>query len=193
MADLRNNETMVGPKNDSRMGPSGKKARLRSSLYMLVGGSSDVYDVTVNFDSTNGHWCQKESGARCHGNGNGKSRTYGPPPQRDKRNPEHWCKHVKAALADVEGLAEAEERTARAFGESTTATVKVHAPKPAFDNEPVKAEKTARERLAEIEAEADTLRETLAAEKAVELREAVAALLKRWDYYEIKDALKDAA
>ena len=72
MADLRNNETAVSEKNDSRMGPSGKKARERASLYMLVGGSSDIYDVTVNFDGKNGHWCQKESGARCHGNGNGK-------------------------------------------------------------------------------------------------------------------------
>jgi hypothetical protein len=179
MADLRNNETMVGPKNDSRMGPSGKKARLRTSLYMLVGGSSDVYDVTVNFESTNGHWCQKESGARCHGNGNGKGQKYGPPQGRDKHDPQQWCKHVKAAMADVEGLAEAEERTAIAFGEAPrTATVTIKPAVPAFEEkaEPVKSD--ARERLAAIEAEAAKLRESIASdEKAGKLRKSVAALI----------------
>jgi hypothetical protein len=181
MASLRNNETAVSDKNDSAKGPSGTRARSRDSLYMLVGGSSDVYDVTVNFESKNGHWCQKESGARCHGNGNGKGQKYGPPQGRDKHDPQQWCKHVKAALADVEGLAEAEERTARAFGERT-ATVTVKPAVPAFDKpEPVKAEPVksdARERLAAIEAEAAKLREAIASEEQTgKLRKAVAALI----------------
>jgi hypothetical protein len=195
MADLRNNETMVGPKNDSVMGPAGTRKRSRDSLYMLVGGSSDVYDVTVNFESANGHWCQKESGARCHGNGNGKSRTYGKPSERDKRNPQHWCKHVKAALADVEGLAEAEERTARAFGEATTATVIVKPARPAFEEkaEPVKGEPTARERLAVVEAEHARLREEVEAEETAEIRDAISALVKRFDWSRVNDAIENVA
>lgn len=179
MADLRNGETMVGPKNDSRMGPSGKKARMRTSLYMLVGGSSDIYDVTVNFESKNGHWCQKESGARCHGNGNGKGQKYGPPQQRDKHNPQHWCKHVQAAMADVEGLAEAEERTAKAFGERATVTIKPAVP--AFEEkaEPVKAEEPAPDRLATLKAERDALIAEIAREEQTgKLRKAVAALIE---------------
>lgn len=176
MADLRDRETMVGPKNDSAMGPSGKRKRARTSLYMLVGGSKDVYDVTVNFETKNGHWCQTESGNRCHGNGNGKGQKYGPPQQRDKHDPQQWCKHVQAALADVEGLAEAEERTARAFGERATVTIKPAVP--AFE-EPVKAEETARDRLAKLDAEAARLREEIAAEEQTgKLRKAVAALIE---------------
>ena len=175
MADLSNGETMVGPKNDSKMGPSGKKARLRTSLYMLVGGSSDVYDVTVNFESTNGHWCQKESGARCHGNGNGKGQKFGPPSGRDKHDPNHWCKHVKAAMADVEGLAEAEERTAVAFGErARTATVTVKPAVPAFEA----PQDDARARLAALEAEKATLLASIEAEEQTgKLRKAVASLI----------------
>ena len=197
MADLRNGETMVGPKNDSRMGPSGKKARLRTSLYMLVGGSSDIYDVTVNFESKNGHWCQKESGARCHGNGNGKGQKYGPPQGRDKHDPQQWCKHVKAAMADVEGLAEAEERTARAFGERATVTVKpavpaFEAPAPA----PVKAapvKGSASDRLAVLEAEkAALLAEIATEEKTSALRKSVAALVQEHGWETVRDAVKVA-
>ncbi len=174
MADLRNNETAVSEKNDSAMGPSGRKRRMRSSLYMLVGGSSDVYEVTVNFESKNGHWCQKESGARCHGNGNGKGQKYGPPQGRDKRDPQQWCKHVKAALADVEGLAEAEERTAAAFGERT-ATVTVKPAVPAFPETD-----TAADRLATLNAERDALLAEIAAEEqTAELREAIATLIEK--------------
>jgi hypothetical protein len=174
MADLRNNEVAVSEKNDSRMGPSGKKSRMRSSLYLLVGGSSDVYDVTVNFESKNGHWCQKESGARCHGNGNGKGQKYGPPQGRDKRNPVEWCKHVAAALADVEALAEAEDRTAAAFGEGRTATVTVKPAVPAFPETDAAAD-----RLAALNAERDALLAEIAAEEqTAELRTAIAALIE---------------
>jgi hypothetical protein len=92
MADLRDREVAVSEKNDSRMGPSGRRARSASSFYLEVGGSSDTYNVTVNFDSKNGHWCETLAGARCHGNGNGKGQKYGPPQQRDKRDPQQWCK-----------------------------------------------------------------------------------------------------
>jgi hypothetical protein len=153
MADLRDREVAVSEKNDSRMGPSGTKARLATSFYLLVGGSSEAYDVTLNFESANGHWCQKESGPRCHGNGNGKSRTYGKPSERDKHNPQHWCKHVSAAMAATEQLAEAMDRTAKAFGQAAKPEPKPVA-KPTI--EPVAITQTvssARDRLAAIEAE----------------------------------------
>jgi hypothetical protein len=130
------------------MGPSGRKKRSEDSLYLLVGGSSCAYDVTVNFETANGHWCQKESGERCHGNGNGKSRTYGKPSERDKHNPTHWCKHVQAALAATEALAEASDRTAKAFGRKAERI----AAKPVAKPTPT-VTASARERLAAIEAE----------------------------------------
>jgi hypothetical protein len=160
---------------------------------MLVGGSSDVYDVTVNFESKNGHWCQKESGARCHGNGNGKGQKYGPPQGRDKHDPQQWCKHVKAALADVEGLAEAEERTAIAFGEAPrkseptpepVVTVTVKPPVPAFGGE------SAADRLRKLEVEAEALREQVRAEEGEELREAVSDMIGRFGFERVREALR---
>ena len=87
MADLRDREVAVSDKNDTRMGPSGRRARSADSFYLLVGGSRDTYNVTVNFESKNGHWCETLAGKRCHGNGNGKGQKYGPPQGRDKRLP----------------------------------------------------------------------------------------------------------
>jgi hypothetical protein len=153
MAGLRDGETMVSDKNDTRMGPSGKKARNKHSAYLVVGGSSCDYDVTVNFETKNGHWCQKVTGERCHGNGNGKARTYGQPQARDKRNPIEWCKHVQAALAS-ENLQEAMDRTAAAFGEGQPVKKAEPTPEPVTPTptpEPIIA--SARERLAAIEAE----------------------------------------
>ncbi len=151
MADLRDREVAVSEKNDSRMGPSGRRARSRDSYYLLVGGSSDVYDVTVNFDSKNGHWCQKETGEKCFGNvGAGKTGKYGIASGRDKHAPEQWCKHVQAALAATEALGEAMDRTAIAFGFTTERSVAA-----SEVLEPVAPTVTAsaRERLAAIEAE----------------------------------------
>jgi hypothetical protein len=187
MAGLRNGETMVSDKNDSRMGPSGTRARNRNSAFLVVGGSSCDYDVTVNFETKNGHWCQKTTGERCHGNGNGKGQKYGPPQSRDKRNPIEWCKHVQAALAATENLSEAFDRTAAAFGE----TPKAIAPKAEPTPEPVapKAEPVvagARERLAALEAEAAALRAT------VEVGEKVAALIGEYGAEAVKAAIKAA-
>ena len=181
MADLRDREVAVSDKNDSKMGPSGRRARSRDSYYLEVGGSRDTYNVTVNFDSKNGHWCQKETGERCHGNGNGKSRTYGKPPQRDKNDPKQWCKHVQAALADVEALAEAQDRTAIAFGFTTEKSVAA--------TEPVAPTVTAnaRERLAALEAEASALR------SAVTVTEKVVALVDEFGFEAVKAALGSTA
>ena len=174
MADLRDREVAVSDKNDTRMGPSGRRARSADSFYLEVGGSRDTYNVTVNFESKNGHWCETLDGKRCHGNGNGKGQKYGPPQGRDKRNPVEWCKHVSAALADTEALAEAQERTAIAFGK---------APRKAEASAPVveaPADTGAADRLTALNAEREALLAEIAAEEQIaELRTAIAALIEK--------------
>ena len=192
MADLRDREVAVSDKNDSRTGPSGRRARSASSFYLEVGGSKDTYNVTVNFDSKNGHWCETLAGARCHGNGNGKGQKYGPPQQRDKRDPNMWCKHVQAALADVEALGEAQDRTAKAFGrvaesfkpEADVADrAEFSKPAPVAPKaDPVVA--NARERLAEIDAEAAAIRADVGGK--------VAALVAEFGPEAVKAALEAA-
>ena len=184
MADLRDREVAVSEKNDDRMGPSGRRARSAQSFYLLVGGSRDVYDVTVNFDSKNGHWCQTVAGARCHGNGNGKGQKYGPPQQRDKRDANQWCKHVQAALADSEALAEAMDRTAKAFGQAAKPVAKPE-PKPVAKPEPTPTvTANARERLAAIEAEAAAIRADVGGK--------VAALVAEFGAEAVKAAIEAA-
>ncbi len=182
MADLRDREVAVSDKNDTRMGPSGRRARSADSFYLEVGGSRDSYNVTVNFESKNGHWCEKFDGARCHGNGNGKGQKYGPPQTRDKHDPAQWCKHVQAALAATEMLAEAQERTARAFGAAPA-----RKPEPKLERIVRKTTVTgdARKRLAELEAEAEALRSTV-------VREAVAALISEHGREAVAEAIKAA-
>jgi hypothetical protein len=185
MADLRDREVAVSEKNDSRMGPSGRRARSADSFYLEVGGSRDTYNVTVNFDSKNGHWCETVAGKRCHGNGNGKGQKYGPPQSRDKRNPVEWCKHVQAALADTEALAEAQDRTAKAFGRVADS----YKPKPEPKPEPVEpvaitqTVSSARDRLAAIEVEAAAIRADVAGRVAALVSEfgseAVAVALRQ--------------
>ena len=189
MADLRDREVAVSDKNDSTFGPSGKRKRSEDSLFLLVGGSKDVYDVTVNFETKNGHWCQTLEGNRCHGNGNGKGQKYGPPQGRDKHDPNQWCKHVKAALAATECLSEASDRTAVAFGHKPgKITVEVIAKPavPAFEAPATDA----RARLAALEAEQNKLREEIAnEEKGNALREAVAALIAEHGKAAVKEAV----
>ena len=180
MADLRDREVAVSEKNDSRMGPSGRRARSADSFYLLVGGSRDTYNVTVNFDSKNGHWCETVAGSRCHGNGNGKGQKYGPPQRRDKRDPQQWCKHVQAALAATEMLAEAQERTAKAFGQAAKPE-----PKPVAKPEPTPTvTANARERLAAIEAEKAAI--------VAEVGGKVAALVAEYGAEAVKAAIEAA-
>ena len=194
MADLRDREVAVSEKNDSRMGPSGRRARSADSFYLEVGGSRDTYNVTVNFDSKNGHWCETLAGKRCHGNGNGKGQKYGAPQGRDKRDPQQWCKHVQAALADTEALAEAQERTARAFGAVAVRKVReVEAPAPAPAPAKVVAPAVAAvDRLAALEVEAEALRAKIRADKSGELRAAVHALVEEYGLTEVIDAARAA-
>ena len=183
MADLRDREVAVSEKNDSRMGPSGRRARSADSFYLLVGGSRDTYNVTVNFDSKNGHWCETVGGKRCHGNGNGKGQKYGPPQSRDKRNPVEWCKHVQAALADTEALGEAQDRTAKAFGRVADSFKPTPTPTP----EPVAVPTVtanARERLAAIEAEKAAI--------VAEVGGKVAALVSEYGAEAVKAAIEAA-
>ncbi len=185
MADLRDREVAVSDKNDSRTGPSGRRARSAQSFYLEVGGSRDTYNVTINFDSANGHWCETVAGNRCHGNGNGKGQKYGPPQKRDKRNPEEWCKHVQAALADTEALGEAQDRTAKAFGKVAESYKPKPEPKPTPELYSPAAD-TARTRLAELDAEAAALRAT------VEINDKVAALIGEYGADAVKAAIKAA-
>ena len=182
MAQLGNGEVLVDrPRNESRNGDSGRRARSPKSAYLLVGGSSDTYSVTVNFAT--GHFCKKDGGANCHGNMNGKARTYGHIGKRDTRNPVAWCKHVKAALANTEALAEAQEITANAFGQPKAIESK---PEPVAAV-PAKRVGKARERLAEIEAEAAALR------VEVEVGDKVSALVSDYGHAAVLAAIEKAA
>ena len=200
MADLSNGETMVDvPRKEARNGDSGRRKRSENSAYLLAGGSRDTYSVTVNFET--GHFCKVDGGANCKGNMHGKGQKFGAINARDTRNSNAWCKHVQAVLANVEQVTEAQEITAQAFGKvPATAKVTVKPAVPAFEApapspsgiapQPVQ---TARERLAKLEAEAATLRDSLKAEELSELRGTVKGLLDRFSYDEIEDALKDVA
>ena len=125
----------------------------------------------------------------------GKGQKFGPINRRDTRNSEAWCKHVQAALANTEALAEAQEITARTFGKAPRVEP---TPEPAPVAEPVtvKAEpvsETAADRLRKLEAEAEALREEIRAEESAELRESVKALVDRFDYDRVREALRDAS
>jgi hypothetical protein len=183
MADLKNGQTMVDvTRNESRMGDSGQRKRSENSAYLLAGGSSDIYSVTVNFET--GHFCKVDGGGNCKGNMHGKGQKFGAIAHRNTRNPQEWCKHVQAALANTEALAEAQEITARAFGKRTE-TVVPPAPAPAAES--------AADRLAKLEAEAEALRAQVRAEETGELREAVSALVERFDADRVRAALRDVA
>ncbi len=176
MAQLGNGEVQVDrPRNESKNGDSGRRARSPKSAYLLVGGSSDTYSVTVNFAT--GHFCKKdgEKGAMCQGNMNGKARNYGHVSKRDTRNAVEWCKHVKAAMANTEALSEAQEITATTFGRKQE-------PAPVAPPVPVAVIDPAI-RLAEINTEMEALRGQIVAEKVAALfeehgREAVLEAIK---------------
>lgn len=182
MSHLRNGEVMVDMnRNESQTGDAGTRKRSADSCYLVVGGSSDAYSVTVNFNS--GHFCKLDhSGDPCKGNLYGKKKKYGAVNVRDTRDPEQWCKHVKAALADTEAVAEAQEITARAFGKRT--------PEPT--PEPVKVEGSARERLAALETEQTRLRNEIKKADAADLTAAIAELVKKYGYSAVADAAVEA-
>jgi hypothetical protein len=146
--------------------------------------------VTINFKT--GHFCTVDGGSACKGNLHGKGQKWGSIGERNTRDPQQWCKHVQAALAAHELLAEAQEITAQAFGNppKVQAQRKVTRVK---DLAPQVAEKSAAERLAEIEAEASALRRSIAKERTAEAAAAVSALVAKFGYDEIREALREAA
>lgn len=188
MADLRNGEVAVDvAANESTMGPSGNRRRKPTSAYLLVGGSSDVYSVTIS--TAGGHFCVKQgTGKPCQGNLHGKGQKYGSVHTRDRTDPQQWCKHVQAALAAPDLVAEAQEITAQAFGERT-AVVRVADPVPAF---PEADESDPRARLAALDAEREELRERIAEADAEELRAAIAPLVERFGLDAVKAAALEA-
>lgn len=195
--DLRNGEVAVDyDGNRSTKGPSGRKARQSTSAYLFVGGSADVYRVTI---STKGaHFCTDGAGQPCKGNTFGKARKYGSVHERGataegRANPDLWCKHVAAALRNPEKIAEAQEITAQAFGLKPKPEATPEAPdRRAAIEATRKLRGSARERLTELEAERRALLEAVAAEEAAELRDALAPLVERFGYDRVKEAAKAA-
>lgn len=202
MASLFDGEVAVNEAaNQSIYGPSGRRKRSECSAFLSVGGSSCEYDVTINFNS--GHACidprKVAKGARdkrCFGNANGKGQKYGAENQRDTRNPIEWCKHVIAAMADVEKLTEAQELSVLAFNPAprvVEAKVRVLAPVVAFPEVPNQhpALKSDAELLADSEAETERLREKIGAAKTEELRTALATLVKEHGHMQVENALDE--
>ncbi len=192
MADLRNGETAVDvTRNQSCLGDSGRRKRNASSAYLLAGGSRDIYSVTVNFKT--GHFCKVDGGEPCKGNLHGKGKKFGPINARDTRNAQAWCKHVQAVLANVEQVAEAQEITAVAFGKKAAA---IEAPAPSPSGIAPQAVQTVaesadpRNRLAKLEAErAELLARIASDDKAGELRDSVAELVKAHGWDSVRDAV----
>ncbi len=184
MADLGNCEVLVDvARNQSRFGDSGRVVRKATSAFLLVGGSSFDYSVTIS--TAGAHFCKadNQSGGVCKGNTYGKARKYGPVNRRDRNDPAQWCKHVAAALADTEAVAEAQEITAAAFGASLVPKVEAVAPV-AVEAKPAPVVADAKARLAELEAEAAKLRASF------EIGEKVAALVVEYGREAIEAALK---
>jgi len=186
MADLRNGETCVDvTRNESVKGDAGTRKRSANSAYLLAGGSSDIYSVTVNFET--GHFCKVDGGEPCKGNLYGKKGKYGAINVRDTNEPQAWCKHVQAALANAEQIAEAQEITAQAFGKKT-ATVVVKPAVPAFPET-----SSAADRLRELEAEkAALVAEIAVEEKSLELRDAIHDLVRDHGQAAVEAAVKVA-
>lgn len=198
MAHLANLEVQV-PRAKNSVAGIGRKKTSPHSCYLRVGGSSSVYVVTLNWnlDPTKGkgHYCATEHDAKpCPGNTFSMKRTWGAIIDRDRNDPRQYCKHVKAALADTEAIAEAQEIRAQAFGTPEPAPVVVvpePEPEPVIVAEVSEIE-TAKLRLAEIEAEGARVRDEIAAAERAECFAAVAALEKRFGYSLMREALKAA-
>lgn len=196
MAHLRNLEVAVDYEKNRRVG-TGRSKTSPHSCYLRVGGSRDVYSVTLNWNRDpklgKGHFCATEhDGKPCPGNTFSMKKRWGAIIDRDRNAPHMYCKHVKGALADIEAIAEAQEIRAQAFG--TVATPEpVIEPKPApvVAVEPEQV-KTAAERLAELDRERAELAEELAAEERAECFAAVAELEKRFGYSLVREALRAA-
>ncbi|KKN32087.1 hypothetical protein LCGC14_0817420 [marine sediment metagenome] len=189
MASLKNGETSVDvTRNENRMGDSGRRKRQEDSCYLLAGGSRDIYSVTINFYS--GHFCKVDGGANCKGNMHGKGQKFGPINARDTHKAQEWCKHVQAVLANVEQIAEAQEISAQAFGKKAQA---VECPAPSdIESAPETVAESAdpRNRLAKLEAErAELLTRSAADDKAGELRDTVAELVKAHGWDSVRDAV----
>ena len=158
MAHLRSGEVAVDREaNLSIYGPSGTRKRKATSCYLLVGGSSNTYKVTISTEGA--HFCVDHAGSPCKGNTHGKARKYGPVNVRNTQNPAEWCKHVAGAMASPEMIAEAQEITASAFGATPTRKPEPK-PEPITPNT-LTITSDARKRLAGLEAEPAALTATV--------------------------------
>lgn len=162
MAHLRDGEVEVDrDSNLSVKGPSGTRKRAATSCYLLVGGSSNTYKVTIS--TAGAHFCVDHAGKPCKGNTFGKAQTYGSVHGRNREDARQWCKHVGAALASPELIAEAQDITAGAFGLKPKSE-----PEPAPVTPPTLTPTgDARKRLAELDAERAALAASIAVESGV--------------------------
>ena len=185
MAHLRSGEVAVDrDANLSTTGPSGTRKRKATSCYLLVGGSSNTYKVTISTEGA--HFCVDHAGSPCKGNTHGKARKYGPVNVRNTQNPAEWCKHVAGAMASPEMIAEAQEITASAFGATPTRKPE---PKPEPKLERivrVTVTGDARKRLAELDAEREAL-------TALVVTDAVRALVDEHGADAVRNALDSVA
>jgi hypothetical protein len=185
-------------KNES---PTGKKrATAKESLYFSVdsGSSNTSYEATLNYDT--GHFCN------CRGMIS-KIRKFGAVPTLDKRNPQHWCKHVNEVRSPAAFELRVEARRIRneAFGISEaprdpeTGRVIEEVPAPASNRKRAVAHTKAKngntdpaDRLAEIEAEREALLKEIADAQG-SVNTAVATLVSEHGVDVVADALKAAS
>lgn len=180
-------------KNEAR----GRRGTAKESLYfgVLSSTTDKNYGVTLNYDT--GHWCE------CRGM-TSKVRKFGAVGTLDGRNSNHWCKHVNEARspAAFELRIEARRIRNKTFGvheaptdPETGRTVDegpVSNRRKAVAATKAKAgDKSAAERLAEIDAE----REALLAEinESSKASKAVSALISEHGLDAIRKAIEKAS
>lgn len=186
----------------------GKKGTGKESIYFNVDSdsSSGTYNVTLNYDT--GHFCS------CRGMLS-KIRKFGAVPTLDARQAlrlpktsQHWCKHVHAVRsAPADFRIEARKMRNEFFGinetpvdpETGQAGDPIAPPAPTGRRAAVKAtmakkaargDKSAADRLAEIEAQREALLAEVAAEEAAtEIRSVVSGLVDAHGAEAVKKAL----
>lgn len=115
MAQLNDREVQVDVDRNSSPKGNGGKVRSAESCYLLVGGSTSDYSVTINYST--GHFCTANHNPTdvCKGNTYSMAKKFGSIGERNTQDPNQWCKHIKAALDETEMIAEAQDITARTF------------------------------------------------------------------------------
>ncbi len=181
-------------KNEAR----GKRGTAKESLYFeAIGSKSNLYDVTLNYDT--GHWCS------CRGM-TSKVTKFGAVGTLDPRNPQHWCKHVNTTRSPAAFELRIEARRIRneIFGihenpsdPETGRTIDEVPSSGSNRRQAVAATKAkkgnsgAQVRLDEIEREREALLREIAVESPI--GKAVASLVSKHGLKAVEDALGKAS